>query len=141
MFLVSEFSAFSDILRLILLLIIFVALLFGAHFFTKWYGRSGLLHAKTKNIEILESQQLAPGKNIMIARIGRKYVSFLVFKEHATMLAELCEDELDLQKKEETEMISFKDIFQKVSKKKEPSDTGNGKVRNLVNKLKMKKEE
>ena len=117
MVLLSEFSAFSDILRLILLLIIFVALLFGAHFFTKWYGKSGLIHARTKNIEILESQQLSPGKNIIIAKIGSKYVSFLAGKEHATVLTELSESELDLEKTEETAQVSFRDILQKVSKK------------------------
>lgn len=124
MVLLSEFSALSDILRLILLLIIFVALLFGAHFFTKWYGKSGLLHAKTKNIEILESQQLAPGKNIMIARIGSKYVSFIVFKEHAAVLTELSESDLDLEKTVEIQKGSFKDIFQKASygKKKKKED-------------------
>ncbi|MBR1741905.1 MAG: flagellar biosynthetic protein FliO [Lachnospiraceae bacterium] len=119
MVLLSEFSALSNILRLIFLLIVFIALLFGAHFFTKWYGRSGLIHARTANIEILESQQLSPGKNIVIAKIGSKYVSFIVFKEHAAVLTELNEDELIFEERKEPEMVSFKDIFQKVSKKQE----------------------
>lgn len=117
--LMVSFSTLSNIIRLFLLLILFIALLFGAHFFTKWYAKSGIVHAKTPNIEILESQQLAPGKTILIAKIGSKYVSFLVLKDHATFLTELEESDLVFEEKKEMEPISFKDILKKMSKKSE----------------------
>ncbi len=115
--LLSGFSALSSIIQLILFLILFVALLFGAHFFTKWYAKSGIVHSKTSNIEILESQQITPGKNIIIAKIGTKYVSFVLLKENAEFLTELTKDDLVFAEDKVTEPVSFKDMLGKVSQK------------------------
>ena len=115
--LLAGISMLSSIIKLIFLLIIFIALLFGAHFFTKWYASSGLVHAKTSNIEVLESQQISPGKNIMIAKIGKKYISFIITKENAAFLAELDENDLVFSEEKKLESPSFQDIFRKIKKR------------------------
>lgn len=110
----SEFSTLSSVFKLLGLLLVFFALLYGAHLFTKWYAKSGIVHAKSSNISILESQQISPGKSIVIAKVGERYVSFVLFKENAVFLTELQEDELTFQTQEpKNTNVSFQDILKK----------------------------
>lgn len=106
----SEFSALASVIKLLALLLVFFILLYVAHLFTKWYAKSGHINAKSSNISIVESRQVVPGKSIVIAKIGEKYVSFLMTKENAVMLTELSEEELDFEQKP-VKNISFKDVL------------------------------
>ena len=120
----SGMSTLASAFKLILLLIVFIALLFGAHFFTKWYAKSGFVNPKSSNIKIIESQQLAPGKSIVIAKVGGKYVSFVLFKENAEFLVELDEEDLVFQDEiSGMQNMSFGDIFKNV--KRDKSDLRN----------------
>lgn len=115
----SGMSTLASAFKLVLLLVLFFVLLIGAHFFTKWYAKSGFVNPKSSNIKIIESQQLAPGKSIVIAKVGGKYVSFVLFKENAEFLTEL--DEEDLIFYDETssmQNMSFVDVFKKVKRDK-----------------------
>lgn len=120
MFLVlTELSTFASIIKLILLLILFFILLYGAHLFTKWYAKSGYVNAKSSNIQIIETQQVVPGKSIVIAKVGEKYIAFLIMKENAIFLTELSKDELTFEhvvaKTDAPNMtMNFTDVFQKV---------------------------
>ena len=73
--LITKYSTFAGIFKLIFLVIIFIVILVLSYLVTKWYANSGLVKNKTNNIEIKESFQLAPGKTISIVRIGEKYVA------------------------------------------------------------------
>lgn len=108
----SEISTLSSVFKLILLLVVFFILLYGAHLFTKWYAKSGIVNARSSNISVIESQQISPGKNIVIAKIGNRYVSFVLFKENAAFLTELNEEELVLQS-EDMKNTSFSEILKK----------------------------
>ena len=108
----SEISTLSSVFKLILLLVVFFILLYGAHLFTKWYAKSGIVNARSSNISVIESQQISPGKNIVIAKIGNRYVSFVLFKENAAFLTELNEEELVFQS-EDMKNTSFSDILKK----------------------------
>lgn len=107
----TEFSSSASVFKLCLLLILFIALLYGAHIFTKWFARSGMAGEKGKNIQLVETKQLAPGKTIVIAKIGSKYVSFLMLKDTATLLTELTEDELEPVMPEAAGNVSFIEVF------------------------------
>ncbi len=110
----SEFSTLSSVFKLLGLLLVFFALLYGAHLFTKWYAKSGVVHAKSSNISIMESQQISPGKSIVIARVGGKYVSFVLFKENAVFLTELQEEELSFPTPEEKGTnVTFQEMLKK----------------------------
>ena len=111
-------STLASVFKLVLLLLVFFLLLIAAHCFTKWYAKSGYVNARTANISILESQQLSQGKNIIIAKIGNKYVSFLLLKDNAVLLTELKEEELTITAPPETSGKSFKDILMKVKDNK-----------------------
>jgi len=108
----SEISTLSSVFKLILLLVVFFILLYGAHLFTKWYAKSGIVNARSSNISVIESQQISPGKNIVIAKIGNMYVSFVLFNENAAFLTELNEEELVFQS-EDMKNTSFSEILKK----------------------------
>ncbi|MDD7403894.1 MAG: flagellar biosynthetic protein FliO [Butyribacter sp.] len=112
-------STLASVFKLILLLLLFIGLLVAAHLFTKWYAKSGYANAKTTNISIIESQQLAPGKNLMIAKVGKKYVSFILLKDNAEFLTELEEEDLVLTPPQQSQNLSFKEIFSKMKNKEE----------------------
>ncbi|MCD7825326.1 MAG: flagellar biosynthetic protein FliO [Clostridiaceae bacterium] len=117
----SGFSTLASIIKLIALLLVFIAILVGAHLFTKWYAKSGHVNAKARNIKVIESQQIAPGKNIVLAQIGGKYVAFISGKEHSTFLTELDESDIDLTTPEVND-VSFRDVLKnmkELNKKKE----------------------
>ena len=54
----------------------------------------------------------------MIAKIGEKYVSFLLLKDNAVFLTELQEEELTLHNSEVQQMggVSFRDVLKKVKR-------------------------
>lgn len=115
MFLIlSKISTLTSAFKLIGLLLVFFALLYGAHLFTKWYARSKYVNSRASNISIVESQQIAPGKNIVIAKVGEKYVSFILFKDNAVFLTEIKEDELILHSSETMQGAAFRDVFKKI---------------------------
>ena len=111
MFLVlTEMSTFTSIIKLFLLLVLL---------FTKWYAKSGYVNAKSSNIQIIETQQVVPGKSIVIVKVGEKYIAFLLMKDNAVFLTELSKDELSfnqvIQKTDVSKMtMNFTDVFQKV---------------------------
>ena len=109
--LITKYSTFAGIFKLIFLVIIFIVILVLSYLVTKWYANSGLVKNKTNNIEIKESFQLAPGKTISIVRIGEKYVALAQFKDNVVKLAELTEEELILNREVEISDSSFKDVF------------------------------
>ena len=114
--LITKYSTFAGIFKLIFLVIIFIVILVLSYLVTKWYANSGLVKNKTNNIEIKESFQLAPGKTISIVRIGEKYVALAQFKDNVVKLAELTEEELILNREVEISDSSFKDVFSNIVK-------------------------
>lgn len=112
----SDMSTLASIIKLIVLLLFFVALLFGAHFFTKWFAKNSMVSGKSSNIQVIESKQIVPGKSIVIARVGKKIVSFVLTKDQASVLTELEESDLMIEEKTEVQNISFKDVLQRFKK-------------------------
>lgn len=120
LYLVMEFSSTASLIKLILMLLGFIALLFLASWFTKWYVGNQGIRSNANNIEVIESYSMGPGKSISILRLGKKYVAVTITKDTVQRLVELDEKELDLsfyrsQLEKRKEMIdkrkSFQDAF------------------------------
>ena len=126
--LITKYSTFAGIFKLIFLVIIFIVILVLSYLVTKWYANSGLVKNKTNNIEIKESFQLAPGKTISIVRIGEKYVALAQFKDNVVKLAELTEEELILNREVEISDSSFKDVFSKIVKSRKKDTKSDKKL-------------
>lgn len=126
--LITKYSTFVGIFKLIFLVIIFIVILVLSYLVTKWYANSGLVKNKTNNIEIKESFQLAPGKTISIVRIGEKYVALAQFKDNVVKLAELTEEELILNREVEISDSSFKDVFSNIVKSRKKDTKSDKKL-------------
>ncbi|KQC86701.1 MULTISPECIES: flagellar biosynthetic protein FliO [Clostridia] len=126
--LITKYSTFAGIFKLIFLVIIFIVILVLSYLVTKWYANSGLVKNKTNNIEIKESFQLAPGKTISIVRIGEKYVALAQFKDNVVKLAELTEEELILNREVEISDSSFKDVFSNIVKSRKKDTKSDKKL-------------
>ena len=126
--LITKYSTFAGIFKLIFLVIIFIVILVLSYLVTKWYANSSLVKNKTNNIEIKESLQLAPGKTISIVRIGEKYVALAQFKDNVVKLAELTEEELILNREVEISDSSFKDVFSNIVKSRKKDTKSDKKL-------------
>ena len=126
--LITKYSTFAGIFKLIFLVIIFIVILVLSYLVTKGYANSGLVKNKTNNIEIKESFQLAPGKTISIVRIGEKYVALAQFKDNVVKLAELTEEELILNREVEISDSSFKDVFSNIVKSRKKDTKSDKKL-------------
>ena len=126
--LITKYSTFAGIFKLIFLVIIFIVILVLSYLVTKWYANSSLVKNKTNNIEIKESFQLAPGKTISIVRIGEKYVALAQFKDNVVKLAELTEEELILNREVEISYSSFKDVFSNIVKSRKKDTKSDKKL-------------
>lgn len=126
--LITKYSTFAGIFKLIFLVIIFIVILVLSYLVTKWYANSSLVKNKTNNIEIKESFQLAPGKTISIVRIGEKYVALAQFKDNVVKLAELTEEELILNREVEISDSSFKDVFSDIVKSRKKDTKSDKKL-------------
>lgn len=126
--LITKYSTFAGIFKLIFLVIIFIVILVLSYLVTKWYANSGLVKNKTNNIEIKESFQLAPGKTISIVRIGEKYVALAQFKDNVVKLAELTEEELILNREVEISDSSFEDVFSNIVKSRKKDTKSDKKL-------------
>lgn len=126
--LITKYSTFAGIFKLIFLVIIFIVILVLSYLVTKWYANSGLVKNKTNNIEIKETFQLAPGKTISIVRIGEKYVALAQFKDNVVKLTELTEEELILNLEVEISDSSFKDVFSNIVKSRKKDTKSDKKL-------------
>ena len=126
--LITKYSTFAGIFKLIFIVIIFIVILVLSYLVTKWYANSSLVKNKTNNIEIKESFQLAPGKTISIVRIGEKYVALAQFKDNVVKLAELTEEELILNREVEISDSSFKDVFSNIVKSRKKDTKSDKKL-------------
>ena len=126
--LITKYSTFAGIFKLIFLVIIFIVILVLSYLVTKWYANSGLVKNKTNNIEIKESFQLAPGKTISIVRICEKSVALVQFKDNVVKLAELTEEELILNREVEISDSSFKDVFSNIVKSRKKDTKSDKKL-------------
>ena len=125
---ITKYSTFAGIFKLIFLVIIFIDILVLSYLGTKWYAISSLVKNKTNNIEIKESFQLAPGKTISIVRIGEKYVALAQFKDNVVKLADLTEEELILNREVEISDSSFKDVFSNIVKSRKKDTKSDKKL-------------
>lgn len=114
----TGYSAFASLIKMILLLVLFVLILIASYYVTRWYAKSDFINKRTKNISVVESFQVSPGKLIYIVKIGNKYIAMAGTKEQMCFLTELNPDELDFEMRQPSEAAPFSDIFSQIIKKK-----------------------
>ena len=65
----------ENILQLTAVVIVFVLVLAGTYYVTKWIAKSGMIQSQSRNIKVIETFKITNGKYIQIIQLGKKYYS------------------------------------------------------------------
>ncbi len=114
----------NNILQLLGMVVVFILVLAATYYATKWIAKSGAIQSHSSNIKVIETFKIAPNKYIQIIKLGDRYYSIGVTKDHITFLTSLEEEQLDLQKADTSlPNVSFMEVMGKVvSKVKKKED-------------------
>ena len=109
----------ENILQLTAVVIVFVLVLAGTYYVTKWIAKSGMIQSQSRNIKVIETFKITNGKYIQIIQLGKKYYSIGVTKDQITFLTPLDEAQLDLSEEiRNGQKVSFKELLDKLNKNK-----------------------
>ena len=112
-------STLESILELIGLLLIFVVVLVGCYFVTRFVAGKQMLQKRVGNFEVIETFAISQNKYLQLVRMGNKYVVISVAKDTVTFITELDESEVcRMQKSASAEGKSFKEILSAFTKEK-----------------------
>ena len=87
-------SSFENAMQLIGVLIIFVVVLIITYFTTKWVGGYQKVRMKNKNLQMIESLNVAPNKYMCLVKAGEVYLVIAVGKDEVTLLTQLTKEQL-----------------------------------------------
>ena len=79
----------ENILQLTAVVVVFVLVLAGTYYVTKWIAKSGMIQSQSRNIKVIETFKITNGKYIQIIQLGKKYYSIGVTKDQITFLTPL----------------------------------------------------
>ena len=105
-------------LQFMTVLILFVFVLAITFWVTKWIAGYQRGRAINTNMELIETFRLTNNKYIQIIRVGQKYLAVAIGKDSVTMLTEIPEEDLMLSSGDGGTQAGFKELFEKVQKKK-----------------------
>ena len=87
-------STFESAMQLVGALLIFAIVLVITYFTTKWVGGYQKLSMRNKNLQIVESLNVAPNKYLCLVKAGTEYLVIAVGKDEVTLLTQLTEEQL-----------------------------------------------
>ena len=94
MILLSSFL--NNFIQLVGVLVIFGFVLVITYFATKWIGGFQKMQMHGRNLQVIESMQLAPNKYIESVKAGEVYLVIAVGKDEVTMLTRLTGEQLGI---------------------------------------------
>ena len=87
-------STFESAMQLIGALCVFAFVLVITYFTTKWVGGYQKMSMRHKNLQIIESLNVASNKYISLVKAGEVYLVVAVGKDEVTLLTQLTEEQL-----------------------------------------------
>ncbi len=109
-------NSFDSFLRLVGVLLIFIAVLVITYLTTRWMGGFQKAHSYNKNLQIVETIRVGNNKMISIIAVGTKYIVVSIGKDEVHFLTELTEEELKVlpEQMDSAKGESFQNILDKV---------------------------
>ncbi len=109
----------GNVLQLLAVIFVFVIVLAGTYYVTKWIAKSGVIQSQSRNIKVIETFKITTGKYIQIIKLGTKYYAIGVTKDQITFLTPLEEEQLDFSPDlSDGSKVSFRELLDKFSKNK-----------------------
>lgn len=115
-----------QIIEILLLLLAFVAILWGAQYVSKKVASISLRNQAGKCMQLIESLTISPGKMLQIIQVGKRYFLVAVYKEGIRYLTEIQEENV-LNKTEELIPARFSPFAEHFKKLKEKAGERNEK--------------
>lgn len=111
-------SLIGSIAEVLALLIVFALILSAAYYVTKYFGKSYTGSGQNGNIRVVETVRIAPDKYLQIVEAAGKVFLISITKGEVRLVSELDKEGLkQTLEGMEPSKVSFKDIFQKMTKK------------------------
>jgi flagellar protein FliO/FliZ len=110
----------GSLIQAIFILLLFVAIMFGAYYTSKFVGKHQMNRTKNSNLKIIEVIQVSPGKTVQLIKTGEEFILIGVSKENITFLKSIDKENINLEymKQFSQAPVSFKEQFQKILDKK-----------------------
>lgn len=105
--------------QFVTVLLIFVFVLAITYATTRWIANYQKSRNFAKNIEAVETYQIAPNKYIQIVKVGEKYLAIGVCKDSMTLLKELEPEEIQLPENSISNTLTFKEVLEKAKNLKQ----------------------
>lgn len=122
MIFLTKSGPLEGIVQLIVVFIMFLFVLALAYFTARLAGRFQGNIQNRSNIKVLESARVANNKYIQLVKVGSRYFAIGVGKDNLTYLAELKEDDLNMDNLDNPSKGNFKDILSQLQKKKDENE-------------------
>lgn len=122
MIFLTKSGPLEGIVQLIVVFIMFLFVLALAYFTARLAGRFQGNIQNRSNIKVLESVRVANNKYIQLVKVGNRYFAIGVGKDNLTYLAELKEDDLNMDNLNNPSKGDFKDILSQLQKKKDENE-------------------
>lgn len=112
-------NSVNSVVQLISVIVIFILVLAGTYFATRWVANFQKTKMDGSNIKVLETMRISNTKYLQIVKIGSKCFAIAVCKDTVTFLGDLKEEELVFdQVSAKSQSESFKAILDKFKKDK-----------------------
>ncbi len=111
----------NDWLQLIVLLVLFIIVLFGAYFATRLFGSFQVKKGTSRNIQQLESISVGPQKVLQLIKVGEEYLLIGITKDRITFMKEIDPGHIDLNHyatDKKNQVLPFNKQLEKFLKKK-----------------------
>ncbi|WP_312371308.1 flagellar biosynthetic protein FliO [Lachnoclostridium sp.] len=121
----SGYNSNNSWLELFGLLLLFIFIVVGCYFTTRFVANKQLKQIKHSNFKVIDTYRITQNKFLQLVQIGTRYVVISITKENITFITEVSEDELKF--KEETEVkkeINFKQILSELTGKNKTNGKG-----------------
>lgn len=113
----TKYSVFWQMFNIVLILLITIFLIYGFAYIAKKLKLDNKSNYKS-NISILEYKNIGNHSNLIISKIGKKYILLGSTREKIEFLCELDENELNFKDEDEkSNYINFTDILNSKLKK------------------------
>lgn len=103
---------------IIVLLVLFVGVLYLAHFLTKKIGKASQQITNNRNMKLIEVMCLSQGQYLYIVMIGEKYYLFSGTKESISYCMELDKEMVTMPDTNEKSFIHYLNIMKDKQEKK-----------------------
>jgi flagellar protein FliO/FliZ len=108
-------SSLANFWQLLSVLFLFIIVLVGAFFVTKWLSHLQYQQTKGKNMQLIETLRIGPNKMVQLIKVGDRYFVIGLSKEHIQVISEVDQEQIKDQRDQNKQInVNFKEQFNQI---------------------------